>query len=205
MAEEQLISTGVLEALKLIASGGIGAAIIGIMGKLVVDRKLQKQKVEHDKQIESLRSRLQKKNTVHKIQFEKEFQLYGELWKALVDVRSNSVITPSLDIIPAGESFYDVYKERFESAADAFNRANDLFKYHRPFYHDDVCKITEELLVQCRGHIKSVGRMLSSGKDNPKLSDKADELHEIMTEAINKIEEAIKRRIGLLQEAAIVE
>lgn len=162
-------------------------------------------KVEYDKQIESLRSRLQKKNTVHKIQFEKEFQLYGELWKALVDVRSESVITPSLDIIPAGKSLHDVYKERFESAADTFNKANDLFKYHRPFYHDDVGKITEELLAQCRGYIKSVGRMLSSEKDNPTLSDKADELHEIMTEAINKIEEAIKRRIGLLQNAEIVE
>jgi len=204
MSEQQAISTG-LEVIKLIVTGGIGAAIIGIIGKVVVDRKLQKQKAEYDKQLESLKSKLGKKNTVHKLQFEKEFQLYGELWKALVDVRSTATITPSLDIMPKDQPHYDVYKGRFESAADAFNKANDLFKYHRPFYHDDVSKITEDLLDQCRKYIRKVERVLSSEKFDDKLFDSADELFEKMTEAINKIEEAIKRRIGLLQEAEIVE
>jgi len=205
MAEEQLISAGAVEALKLIVSGGIGAVIIGMIGKLFVDRKLQNQKAEYDKQLESLKSKLEKKNTVHKLQFEKEFQLYGELWKALVDVRSTATITPSVDIMPRDQSHYDVYKGRFESAADAFNKANDLFKYYSPFYHDDVSTITEDLLGQCRKHIRKVARVLSSGKFDDKLFDSADELFKKMTEAINEIEKAIKQRIGLLQEAEIVE
>ncbi|HLB73106.1 MAG TPA: hypothetical protein VJJ98_03725 [Sedimentisphaerales bacterium] len=204
MSEQQAISTG-LEALKLIAAGGIGGAVASCIGNWFVNKKLQAQKHEHDKQLESLKSKLGKKNTVHKLQFEKEFQLYGELWKALVDVRSTATITPSVDIMPKDQAHYDVYKGRFESAADAFNKANDLFKYHRPFYHDDVSKITEDLLDQCRKHIRKVARVLSSGKFDDKLFDSADELFEKMTEAINKIEEAIKRRIGLLHEAEIVE
>ena len=205
MVEQQLISTGVVEALKLIVSGGIGAAIASCIGTWFVNKKLQAQKLEHDQRIASLQSKLQRKHTVHKLQFEKEFQLYGELWKALVDVRSTATITPFVDIMPKDQAHYDVYKGRFESAADAFNKANDLFKYHRPFYHDDVSKITEDLLEQCRKHIRKVARVLSSGKFDDKLFDSADELFEKMTEAINKIEEAIKRRIGLLQEAEIVE
>lgn len=207
MAEEQLISTGkvAVEALKLIVTGGIGAAIASCIGTLFVNKKLQAQKLEHDKQITSLQSKLQKKNTVHKLQFEKEFQLYGELWKELVDVRRSAVITPSLDRKPKDQSLYDVYKERFENAVDAFNKANDLFKYHRPFYHDDVSKITGALLSECRGYIESVGQMLSSEKSNSELFDKADELLKKLPEAINQIEEAIKRRIGLLQEAEIIE
>jgi len=206
-AEEQITSNynSIVEALKLIAVGGIGGAVASCIGNWLVNQKLQTQKHEHDKQIASLTSKLGKKDTVHKLQFEKEFQLYGELWKALVDVRLTATITPSLDIMPKGQEQYDVYKDRFQSAADAFNKANDLFKYHEPFYHDDVSKITEDLLDQCRKHIRKVARVLSSGKFDDKLFDSADELFKIMTEAINKIKEAIKQRIGLLQEAEIIE
>ena len=42
MSEQQAISTG-LEVLKLIVTGGIGAAIIGIIGKVVVDSLLEKE------------------------------------------------------------------------------------------------------------------------------------------------------------------
>ena len=204
MAEQQAISTG-LEALKLIAAGGIGGAFASCIGNWLVSKKLQAQKHEHDKQLESLKTKLGKKNTVHKLQFEKEFQLYGELWKALVDVRKTAVITPFIDIMPSDKSLYDVYKERYEIAADAFNKAKNLFEDHRPFYHDDVSKITEELLGQCRGYIVNVRRKLKLGKFDEKLQEKADELSEKVPEAIDEIEKAIKGRIGLLQEAEIVE
>jgi tetratricopeptide (TPR) repeat protein len=205
MSEQQVISTG-LEALKLIAAGGIGAAIIGVIGKLVVDRKLQEQKHKYDKQIEPLKSELQRKNTIHKLQFEKEFNLYEELWKALVAVRKTAVITPTLDNnMPKDKLPYDVYRERYYIALDVFNKAKNLFEDHRPFYHDDVSRITKDLLHQCRGYIVSVGEMLGSGKFDDKLEKEADKLLEKVPEAINEIEEAIKRRIGLLREAEIVE
>lgn len=205
MAEEQLISTGVVEALKLIVSGGFGAAIASCIGTWFVNKKLQAQKLEHDQQIASLQSKLQRKHTVHKLQFEKEFQLYGELWPALFDVKSKSVITPTLDRKQEGQSFYDLYDNRYTEARDAFNKANKLFNNHRPFYHDDVSKITRNILGQCRGYIRDVGRMLSSEeKDNSELFDKADELLKKLPEAIDEIEKAIKGRIGLLQEAEII-
>lgn len=159
-----------------------------------------------DEKLNALTELIQEKyNTKQKLQLEKEFQLYGELWKALVDVRSTVVITPFLDKMPKDKSPYDVYKDRFEIAADAFDKANDLFKYHRPFYHDDVSKITGDLLSRCRGYIKSVARMLRSGRFDDELHDKADELLEKIPKAMDEIEKAIKRRIGLLREAEIVE
>lgn len=159
-----------------------------------------------DEKLNDLTELIQEKyNTKQKLQLEKDFQLYGELWKALVDVRYSAIITPTIDIMPRGKSPYDVYKERFENAVDAFNKANNLFEYHRPFYHDDVGKITGDFLSQCRGYIRSVARMLRSGRFDDKLHDKADELLEKIPKAIDEIEEAIKRRIGLLREAEIVE
>jgi tetratricopeptide (TPR) repeat protein len=147
----------------------------------------------------------EKYNTKQKLQLEKEFQLYGELWKALVDVRKTAVITPTLDIMPKDKSPYDVYKERYEIAVNAFNEAKNLFEDHRPFYHDDVSKITRDLLSQCRGYIRSVGQMLKSENFDEELHDKADELLKKVPEAIDEIEKVIKGRIGLLQKAEIIE
>jgi tetratricopeptide (TPR) repeat protein len=226
MAEEQSLSTG-LEVLKIIGAGGIGGAIASCIGKLFVDRKLQDQKHKYDKQLESLKtelgkklqaqqhdhdeqleflkSKLEKKDTIHKLQFKKEFELYGELWKALVAVRKTAIITPTLDHKPKGKPTVDVYSERFAIAADAFNKAKNLFEDHRPFYHDDVSKITRVLLRQCRGYISNVSKMLSSEKRTIELCEEADELLKRVPEAIDEIEKVIKLRIGILQKAEIVE
>jgi len=139
-----------------------------------------------------------KHNNQQKLQLEEEFQPYGELWKALVDVRSSIIITPTLDRMPKGKSPYDVYKERCDIAIDAFNKAKNLFENNRPFYHDDVSKITKEFLGRCRGYIFKVQRAISSGEFDDRLHDEADELLEIIPKAIDEIEKAIKVRIGLL-------
>jgi len=140
----------------------------------------------------------EKQNDEQKLQLEKVFQLYGDLWKALVDVHSSIIITPSLDMMPKGKSPYDVYKRRCDIAIDAFNKAKNLFENNRPFYHDDVSKITKEFLGRCRGYIYKVQLALSSGKFDDRLHDEADELLEIIPKAIDEIEKAIKVRIGLL-------
>jgi len=203
MAEQQFISTGI-EALKLIIAGGIGGTIASCIGNLFVTKKLQAQKYRFDKELESIKLEHGKSNTIHKLQFEKEFQLYNELWKALVSLRTSVVITPSLDLFPQEQTLYEIYNIRFTKAVEAFNKVNDLFQNHRPFYHNNVSEITSELLIKCRRYIGDVGQMLQKGDFPDELHYKADELFEIIREAINNIEEAIKVRIGLLQEAEIV-
>ncbi len=145
-----------------------------------------------------------KHNNEQKLQLEKEFQLYGELWKALFDVRSTVVITPTLDIRPKEKSTFDNYSERYDIAVVAFNKANRLFNNHRPFYHDDVSEITKNILSQCRKYMLEVAQMLRTEKKTAELFGSADDLFKKITEAINKIEETIKQRIGLLQEAEII-
>ncbi|OHB55576.1 MAG: hypothetical protein A2Y07_03335 [Planctomycetes bacterium GWF2_50_10] len=138
------------------------------------------------------------KHNDHTLQLEKEIQLYADLWKVLVDVRSSIIITPTLDRVPKGKSPYDVYKGRCNVAIDTFNKAKNLFDNNRPFYHDDVSKITKEFLGQCRGYIFKVQRGLSSETFDDRLQDETDELLEIIPKAIDEIEKAIKVRIGLL-------
>jgi len=205
--EQQMISNyhSVLEALKLIASGGIGAAIAGSIGKLIVDRKLARQQANYDRQLEALKSQLEKKKTIHKLQFEKEFELYDNLWKALMEVRSYATITPSLDFLPRGKDFKQVYEERLNKAFEAVQKALNVLILNRPFFHHDVSNVAEKLLRECSSHVHRTARKLTENKIETGDYDKADALWETMNQAIDEIEKVIKTRIGLLQDAELVE
>jgi len=204
MAEQQAISTG-LEALKLIAAGGIGGAFASCIGNWFVSKKLQAQKHEHDKQLESLKTKLGKKNTVHKLQFEKEFQLYGELWKALVDMQRFARITPVVDIIPEGESPLDVYKKRWMKAADILQKAIDVLYYNIPFYHHNISELADELLTKCKNEIGNIKSKLELEKIETETYLQNDLMFIEIISSKKDIEMAIRNRIGLLQEAEIVE
>jgi hypothetical protein len=135
----------------------INSAIVGVTAVAVVwidkwwlTRALEKEKAETQRQLEALRAELGRRHTVHKLQFEMEFQLYRELWKALVDLRAKAIVTPVLDRMPAEKDISDVYEERFEEARKAFNCAKRLFHDHRPFYHESVTQVAESVLSECQ-------------------------------------------------------
>jgi hypothetical protein len=89
MSEQQAIST-VLEALKLIAAGGIGGAIASCIGNWFVNKKLQAQKHEHDKQLESLKSNLQLETQKQVIEYtslhDKQAQIIADFYARLSDL-----------------------------------------------------------------------------------------------------------------------
>ena len=156
-----------------------------------------------DEKLNTLTGFVKGNNTEQHLQLEKEFQLYGELWKALVDVRSSIIITPTLDRMPKEASLCDVYRDRCNIAIDAFNKAKNLFESNRPFYHDNVSRVTKEFLGRCRGYIFKVQRALDANKFDDRLHDEADELCGIIPKATDEIEKAIKIRIGLLPKSKI--
>ncbi len=210
-----------MEALQLILAGGIGGVIVGgiltWIEKLVIDRKLEaqranyskkleEQKADYNKELEGLKSQLEKKNVVHRLQFETEFQLYKEFWKTLVDIRRTVRITPIIDKMPEGKQPLEVYKERWKKAADAFNNAGDFFDYNRPFYHNDVSTPAAELLSQCKSHLIKIQITLQRGKrKGVDIYEENEKIAKMIHEAVDKIEDVIKGRIGLLQEAQIIE
>jgi hypothetical protein len=180
------------EFLKLIISGGFCGTIVVIVGKYFFERKL-----------ESLKSELGKENAIHKLRFEKEFELYGKFWKALMDVRNSASVTPMLDIMPKGSEPLDVYKERWLKAANMLNEAIRLLYGHLPFYHDDVSKPAKKLLDKCWKHLTNLQITLQDGRiggGSLNMYKEDRELSTVIYEAVDAIEIVIKKRIGLLQE-----
>jgi len=106
IAEQTMNNSSALgEALKLVVSGGVGAAIIGLLGKLWVDRKLDREKANYERELENLKAKLAQKHTIHKLQFEKEFSIYLELWKALVRLRDATTdLTRRSEFITSNET-----------------------------------------------------------------------------------------------------
>lgn len=163
MAEEQLISAEVVEALKLIASGGFGAAIIGIIGKLVFDRKLQIQKAEYDKQLESLKSKLQLETQKKVIEYtslhDKQAQiiadfyaqlsgLYGSIEHLMARYRMREIkedIEKEHPYIPRSKQIGLTAEE--QQAVDAVEACNkDLFEFYRKnkiYLSLAVCDLTD--------------------------------------------------------------
>ncbi len=207
MGNDQVMShyMVIVETLKLIATGGIGAAIMACIGKFVVDAKLAKHQADYNQQLEALKLELEKKKTVHKLQFEKEFQLYDDLWKALIDVRSSASITPSLDILPQGKDFKELYEERLTKAIQSVDKASNLVVFNRPFYHPSVSEVAQEVLKECRRHVRRTARKLGQNRLDNNQFDEADELEEMLNRAVETIEEVIRKRIGLLRDAELVE
>ncbi|MBW8000895.1 MAG: hypothetical protein FVQ80_02605 [Planctomycetes bacterium] len=136
-AEEQITSNydGIIEALKLIVSGGIGAAIIGIIGKLVVDRKLQQQKAEYNKLF----------NRVTKIH-EKEFEVLPEAWFKMQDALGRisslvSRITLRPDLDRMGEAALEEFMAKsklYEHEKKELRESPNKLDYYQKtiFWHD---------------------------------------------------------------------
>jgi len=197
--------------------GVINSVVVGLTAVAVVwidkrwlTRALERDKAENQRQLEDLRADLGRRHTVHKLQFEMEFELYRELWKALVDLRNKAVVTPVLDRMPKEKTTVEVYNERFEEARTAFNNLNRLFREHHPFYHHSVTQTADSMLSECRSYLELVGRTLRNSrswtKEHPSdMYDSANELQRKMSDLADRIEEAIRQRIGLLHEARLVE
>ncbi len=163
MAEEQLISTGIVEALRLIVSGGIGAAIIGFIGKLFVDRKLQNQKAEYDKQLESLKSKLHLETQKQVIEYtslhDKQAQIIADFYAQLAGlyicierlmskyqmrVMKEEIEKDHPDILRSKQIDLTVQEQQ---AIDAVHTCNkDLFEFYRKnriYLSLAICELTD--------------------------------------------------------------
>ena len=203
MAVENISSSSsVLEALKLIASGGVGAAIIGLIGKLWVNRKLEQERAKYTKELARLEAELAKKHTIHKLQFEKEFAIYSELWGSLSRLRE------SCSELVLGGQFTDkspqeLRKEQAAKFARAYTDVAEIVENQRPFYALKVYQDTSKLLgVAWRQMIQhAFDKETSLTKRYEQMKERLDNIRTI----IDDIESSIRERIGNIGSAQLVE
>jgi len=139
----------VLDFLPLDLRLAIVGAFSAWLGKVWAIRISTKERQEQQKSIDVLRQDLKtvgsKEVFVHRLQFEKEFEIYTELWKEVR--RLGLALVPFQDFgMASGVSHQTMIEELVESADELNNRVYD----HCPFYAPEIYEHAKELLSKAR-------------------------------------------------------
>jgi len=148
-------------------------------------------------------TKVAKEQLIHKIQFEKEFEIYKELWGELVvlrDLIQEYLLTPKTD---------SSYKEKAWHILAKLKRQHDRVKLitdrNKPFYGEEVNKNAKKTLIASLERQSPLARYfgrISRGEspffeeipDNDYQS--IDDEYKIINIIIDDTEKAIRKRIG---------
>ncbi|MBN2711979.1 MAG: hypothetical protein JXR97_06025 [Planctomycetes bacterium] len=195
--------------------GGGGAVVLAFssfLGKLWSERLLEKERHEHRKEmqamqqeggelLEGLRIQANRDSLVHRLQFEKEFSLYEEIWGPL----SNMALSLDVSRIVL-----------FNTVASAENKTNRLHKtikeldvffedYKRivlskkPFYPPELFDVLRKIEYLLADEYTDLLRSVSDGVFNgsPDAHKKMLETLKELNSFIDKVSEIIRSRIWL--------
>lgn len=152
-----------------------------------------KNKFEQDN--ERLRHSLERSNHVTKFQFEKEYDLYREMWASLVDLKRTSLsLRPVMDFIDPKESAEERKKNRLNKFADAYEKTVDVAEKSRPFYPAAIWLELRKLLDIA--HKEAVGyRHQDEGRNWEKYWGDAQAAQKAILEQIDVVSVAMRDRL----------
>ncbi len=161
---------------------------------------------EVNKKTAKIKSALEKEQFIHRLQFEKEFEIYLELWKKLFVLKeATEMLVLVVDYDEPGLTEEETRKIRLERAEKAYNEVQTAINHYRPFFAKDVYKNAKKILD------KSLRQVLTSqypGKNIEevlKSFEKAQSRTKNILKVIDEIEKAIRHRIFDIGEAELIE
>ena len=149
------------------------------------------------KSIEKLKRENEKENLIHRIQFEKEFAIYNDLWGKLVDLRNMTVsLRPQLEFAELGQTEEERIQERLRKLYDAWNACVISFDTNKPFYPKEVYdQIEKAIRISER---EAIEYRHGDSKDKEYWESAEKNIKEIVG-SMDKACEIIRQRIGLIR------
>lgn len=195
----------------LLSLGGGGAIVLLFskwLGKVWAKRIMLDDRAKHDRELEKLRSNFIKENdrlkadldkTLHvsKFHFEKEYEIYREIWGKLIILRKATlslrpISDPPLD---AGETAEDRKKKRALIFVEAYADFEKVIENNRPFYHpmvwDEVCALKKLTYGEAVSY-----RFSNENRDWEKYWAKAEENYDKIIKKTDQICESIRTRLA---------
>jgi len=166
--------------------------LITFIGNFIVKKKLEK-----------LKSSLSKERYIHKVQFEKEFDIYQNLWKELVALRRSifTLFIPNYLFVPLdSEAENNIEVKKLERFRTVLEKATLTIEDYAPFYSQKVFEYSTEMLKLSR----KLNSIYHEIKDPEEQYKKTKEKKEEMLSLINNIEKVIRDRIGNMGEAKLI-
>ena len=161
------VVAGVLASVGL--GGGIVIALASYLGKIWAARILEADRAKYSKEVGLLlagfRSRSEREAFVHKLQFEKEFEVYTQMWKNAVHVgRAIVSLRPIIDSYDPNQSEEERIKERLERLYETYKPFNDSVYEFKPFIAPEVFEIAKELVKAINNENREYLMYLEDGK-----------------------------------------
>ena len=150
-----------------------------------------------NRKILDLKSEAERKNLIHRYQFEKEFSIYTNLWAKLIDLRNTTAsLRPVLDTIDSTKNEEDIKKERLEKQYEKLIAVAESFDKNRPFYSMEIYKEVNGLLNLSRS--EAIDYQWNNKKETKYWEDSQKSIKELV-EAMDKISDLIRKRIEIVE------
>ncbi len=160
------------------------------LGKVWANRILQQDRARYETQMQTLlhdmRTRGEKELFVHRLQFEREFEVYSELWKELL--RAARAASEFGELTFASDT---PREEELEKLRLAINRFNDQVYDNRPFYAPRIYDLTRDMR-------KKLGKVHSYSCDSRQTDRRTADIETLLdeiNEAVPQICDAIRERV----------
>lgn len=149
------------------------------------------------KKIIKLETEAEAKRVIQKYQFEKEFNIYVELWKKLIDLRNTSAsLRPMLEYVDKSKSHEEIRNDKLRGLNDKFNEVVNEFEYNRPFYSKKVYNEIEKVLRTSRFEAIDFEHMTERSKEDWEQSKK--NINQII-DSVDKVSDLIRKRIEFIE------
>ncbi|MBU0719578.1 MAG: hypothetical protein KJ749_15145 [Planctomycetes bacterium] len=160
------------------------------LGKVLANRILEKDRLRYQGQMETLldelRTRSSKELFVHRLQFEKEFEVYVHLWKEMLEVGRAASRFRVLTFESSRTR-----DEEMQDLSEAYNRLKDQVYDHRPFYAPRVYDLTTKFLDKVRGVVQGHRGSLQAAAPTDDTERLLDEVNGMIPEVCDAIRERI--------------
>lgn len=205
----------------LLVSIGSGAAVIfGLsswLGKVWASRILENEKKEHQKEIEEYKANLssqidrikminEKALYISKVQYDKEFSIYQEIWVALSNcILSTQKLYPVFENVPLQEEAINEFNDRkYNTFVENFNLYSNTIDKYAPFYSEDfyagfieirnLCKRTGDIFRIYTYDIK-YSQTYAMARDTEMSSDEGKEVYSTIPKELEEREQAMQKVI----------
>lgn len=180
--------------------------LISLFGKNWINKKRIDFETSMNEDLEKIKSSLSKEQFIHKLQFEKEFQVYSELWEKLIALRHSTalIIHPSTakKLDKSNEEDKREKEEILKKVTNSYDEAEKTIINNKPFYSEEVYKNADRILEESMRQIISWHYPHEDINSHYVIAKgRVDEI----TAIIGDIEEAIRERIRNIGEAKLIE
>jgi len=187
--------------------GGLTGSVIILglsswLGKVWAGRIMEKDRIKYETQMETLLQRLRTDDSkilyIHKLQFEKEFEIYKELWAHAIRLEQSVQCLAHLcfepdqffrdnDIENAQE--YNIFEGFKKDLSEAAGKFTSIVRYNKPFYSQKIFEKANEILNMER--TISDGIDYSIEGDQPEIKQMCQDISKSLNELCGLIRDCI--------------